>query len=198
MGKKFHLTAEPRSLTGKKARRLLRAMKVPGALYNLNGSTYPVQFAEKELKAVLAQAGTTHIIEVELDGRKYETLLREVDREPITARVRHVNLWVLPAGSAVDVAVPIRLVGESPAVKSGGILVHPMEKLHVRCLPTEIPEAIEVDISNLINYHDSIHVRDLSLPSNVHVLDDPDATLVTVAPPKGVSAEEESTEGLLE
>ncbi|MFQ3610774.1 MAG: 50S ribosomal protein L25 [Fimbriimonadales bacterium] len=198
MSKKFHLTAEPRTLTGKKARRLLRAMKVPGALYNVNGATHPVQFSEKELNTVLLQAGTTHIIEVELNGQKYDTLLREVDREPMTARIRHVNLWALPAGSTVDVEVPVKLVGDSPAVKSGGTLVHPQEKLHVRCLPTDIPEFIEVDISGLVNYHDSVHVRDLKLPGNIRVLDDPDATLVTIAPPKGVSAEEEGTEGSLE
>ncbi len=193
MSKKYHLKAEPRTLTGKKARRLLREKKVPGALYNVSGTTYPVQFPEKELNAVLLHAGTSHIIEVEINGQKYDTLLREVDREPITTRIRHVNLWALPAGSTIDVEVPIRFVGESDAVKSGGTLVHPLEKLTVRCLPTEIPESIEVDISGLVNFHDSIHVRDLKLPETIRVLDDPDATIVTITPPKGVEEEEEAS-----
>ena len=191
MTKSFHLKAEPRTLLGKKARRLLRNGIVPGALYDSRGQSQPVQFHERELLRVLHEAGTTHLIEVELDGQRVSTLLREVDREPITARIRHVSLWALPMDEPIETEVPIAFVGESDAVRAGGILVHPIEKLTVRCLPKDIPEAIVVDLSVLKEFGDSIHVRDLSLPSNVQVLDDPEETIATVAAPK-VAVEEEA------
>jgi large subunit ribosomal protein L25 len=193
MTKVFYLRAEPRTLTGKKAKRLLRQGIIPGALYDSKGQSQPVQFSERELLRVLHEAGTTHLIELELDGKRVSTLLREVDREPITTRIRHVSLWAMPMDEPIETEVPITFTGESEAIRAGGILIHPVEKLTVRCLPRDIPEAIVVDISALREFGDSIHVRDLTLPPGVQVLDDPDETVITVAAPK-VAAEEEVAE----
>ncbi|CUU11500.1 MAG: 50S ribosomal protein L25 [Fimbriimonadales bacterium] len=194
MTKSYTLKAEPRTLLGKKARRLLRQGWVPGVVFTSNGESHPAQFRERELTHVLHLAGTSHLIEVELNGTKFTTLLREVDREPITTRIRHVSLWAMPMDEPIEATVPIVFVGESDAVKSGGTLVHPLESLTVRCLPKDLPEAITVDISGLVNFHDSIHVRDLTLPPGVQVMEDPDATVVTVTPPKGVEEEEAAEE----
>ncbi len=193
MTKTLQLKAEPRTLTGKKSRRLLRNGIVPGAIYDSKGQSQPVQFNERELLHVLHEAGTTHLIEVELDSKRIATLLREVDREPITARIRHVSLWALPMDEPIETEVPIVFVGESDAMRMGGTLIHPIEKLTVRCLPKDIPEAITVDLSALKEFGDSIHVRDLVLPPNVQVLDDPDETVATVEAPK-VAVEEEVAE----
>jgi large subunit ribosomal protein L25 len=195
MTKTFYLRAEPRVLTGKKAKRLLRQGLVPGALYDSKGQSQPVQFSERELLRVLHEAGTTHLIELELDGKRVPTLLREVDREPITARIRHVSLWAMPMDEPIETEVPITFTGESAALRAGGMLIHPVEKLTVRCLPRDIPEAIVVDLSALRDFGDSIHVRDLVLPPGVQVLDDPDETVATVAAPK-VAAEEEVAEAI--
>lgn len=192
MTKSFQLKAEPRTLTGKKVKRLLRNGIVPGALYDGKGQAQLVQFRERELLHVLHEAGTSHLIEVEVDGKRVSTLLREVDREPITARIRHVSLWALPMDEPIETEVPIVFTGESDALRAGGTLVHPIEKLTVRCLPKDIPEAIVVDLSALKEFGDAIHVRDLQLPPNVQVMDDPDETVVTVAAPK--TAEEEAAE----
>jgi large subunit ribosomal protein L25 len=196
MTKTFYLRAEPRVLTGKKAKRLLRQGIVPGALYDSKGQSQPVQFSERELLRVLHEAGTTHLIELELDGKRVPTLLREVDREPITTRIRHVSLWAMPMDEPIETEVPITFTGESDAVRAGGILIHPVEKLTVRCLPRDIPEAIVVDLSALRDFGDSIHVRDLVLPPGVQVLDNPDETVATVAAPK-VAAEAEVAEELI-
>jgi len=194
MTKTFYLRAEPRVLTGKKAKRLLRQGIIPGALYDSKGQSQPVQFSERELLRVLHEAGTTHLIELELDGKRVPTLLREVDREPITTRIRHVSLWAMPMDEPIETEVPITFTGESDAVRAGGILIHPVEKLTVRCLPRDIPEAIVVDLSALREFGDAIHVRDLTLPPGVQVLDDPDETVVTVAAPKVAAEEEEVAE----
>jgi large subunit ribosomal protein L25 len=193
MTKTFYLRAEPRVLTGKKAKRLLRQGLVPGALYDSKGQSQPVQFSERELLRVLHEAGTTHLIELEIDGKRIPTLLREVDREPITTRIRHVSLWAMPMDKPIETEVPITFTGESGALRAGGMLIHPVEKLTVRCLPRDIPEAIVVDLSALREFGDSIHVRDLVLPPGVQVLDNPDETVATVAAPK-VAVEEEVAE----
>jgi large subunit ribosomal protein L25 len=190
MATTFSIKAEPRTLLGKKARRLLRHGHVPGVVFRSNGESMPVQFEERTLGRVLHHAGTTHLIEVELNGERIPTLLREVDREPITTRIRHVSLWAMAMDEPIETEVPIVLEGESLALKSGGVLIHPVEKLRIKCLPTQIPEAIHVDISPLESFGDSIHLRDIQLPAGVQALDDPDTTIASVAAPKGVEEEE--------
>lgn len=193
MATTFSIKAEPRELLGKKAKRLLRAGYVPGVVFRSDGQSIPVQFEERALGRVLHQAGTTHLIELELNGEKINTLLREVDREPITTRIRHVSLWAMPMDEPIETEVPIVLEGESMAVKSGGVLIHPVEKLRVKCLPTQIPEAIHVNIEPLRSFGDSIHLRDIQLPEGVQALDDPDLTIASVAAPKDMAAEEAAT-----
>ncbi len=192
MATTFSLKAEPRVLLGKKAKRLLKQGYVPGVVFRSSGESTPVQFEERTLGRVLHQAGTTHLIELELNGEKLNTLLREVDREPITARIRHVNLWAMALDEPIETEVPIVLEGESLALKSGGVLIHPVEKLRVKCLPTQIPEAIHVNLAALENFGDSIHLRDIQLPAGVQALDDPDTTIASVAAPKGVEEEAEA------
>ena len=189
MATTFSVKAEPRELLGKKAKRLLRQGYVPGVVFRPNGESTPVQFEERVLSRILQQAGRTHLIEVELNGERLNTLLREVDREPITARIRHVNLWAMAMDEPIEAEVPLVLEGESLAVKSGGVLIHSVEKLRVKCLPTQIPEAIHVSLESLQNFGDSIHLRDLTIPAGVQVLDDPDLTIASVAAPKGIEQE---------
>ena len=190
MATTYSIKAEPRTLLGKKAKQLLRQGHVPGVVFRSNGVSTPVQFEERTLGRVLHHAGTTHLIEVELNGERLSTLLREVDREPITARIRHVSLWAMAMDEPIETEVPIVLEGESLALKSGGVLIHPVEKLRVKCLPTQIPEAIHVNLAALENFGDSIHLRDIQLPAGVQALDDPDTTIASVAAPKGVEEEE--------
>ncbi|GIV09790.1 MAG: 50S ribosomal protein L25 [Fimbriimonadales bacterium] len=194
MATTYSIKAEPRDLLGKKAKRLLRQGYVPGVLFRPNGESIPIQFEERALGRVLHHAGMTHLIELELNGERLNTLLREVDREPITTRIRHVNLWAMAMDEPIETEVPIVLEGESMAVKSGGVLIHPVEKLRVKCLPTRIPEAIHVSLEPLQNFGDSIHLRDIQLPAGVQVLDDPDATIASVAAPKSVDQEEAAGE----
>jgi len=190
----YSIKAEPRTLLGKKAKKLFRQGWVPGVVFRSNGESMPVQFEERTLGRVLRQAGTTHLIEVELNGERIPTLLREVDREPITTRIRHVSLWAMAMDEPIETEVPIVLEGESLALKSGGVLIHPVEKLRVKCLPTQIPEAIHVDISPLESFGDSIHLRDIRLPEGVQALDDPDTTIASVAAPKVEAEEQEAAE----
>lgn len=198
MATTFSIKAEPRELLGKKAKRLLKQGYVPGVVFRSNGESTPVQFEERTLGRVLQQAGMTHLIELELNGEKINTLLRGVDREPITARIRHVNLWAMAMDEPIEAEVPIVLEGESMAVKSGGVLIHPVEKLRVKCLPTQIPEAIRVSLEPLQNFGDTIHLRDIQLPAGVQVLDDPDTTIASVSAPKGVEEEEATAEAASE
>ena len=194
MATTYSIKAEPRTLLGKKAKKLLRHGHVPGVVFRSNGESMPVQFEERTLGRILHHAGTTHLIEVELNGERIPTLLREVDREPITTRIRHVSLWAMAMDEPIETEVPIVLEGESLALKSGGVLIHPVEKLRVKCLPTQIPEAIHVDISPLESFGDSIHLRDIRLPEGVQALDDPDTTIASVAAPKVEAEEQEAAE----
>lgn len=195
MATTYSIKAEPRALLGKKAKKLLRQGQVPGVVFRSNGEAMPVQFDERALGRVLHHAGKTQLIEVELNGERVNTLLRDVDREPITARIRHVSLWAMAMDALIETEVPIVLEGESLALKSGGVLIHAVEKLRVRCLPNQIPAAFHVDLSALENFGDTIHLRAIQLPEGVEVLDDPDLAIASVAPPKVVAAEAVEAEG---
>ena len=110
-------------------------------------------------------------------------LLRDFQVDPVSEEILHADLFEISMTKPIRIRVPVRLVGGTPAgVKEGGILHHNLRDLHVECLPTAIPEAIEVDASAL-DINQGIHMRDLTPPSGVRFLDDPDQMVVSVAAP---------------
>ena len=132
--------------------------------------------------AVRHHEGGNAIVNLTVGGGEYTALIRAVQYDPITHEVLHLDFQHISLTEEIVIKVTLHLNGLPLGVKdAGGILEHIVRDVEVRCLPTAIPGAIEVDVSAL-NVGDSIHVRDLSVP-NVTILTDPDATIATVVPP---------------
>jgi large subunit ribosomal protein L25 len=134
------------------------------------------------------------IIDLSVDGeRPVKALVREIQTHPARGDVLHVDLYIIHAGEAITVEVPIRLVGASPGVKAGGIMQHALIELEISCMPDQIPEVIEVDVSSL-EIGDSIHVGDIVLPPGVESEIDPERSVCSVIPPTVAAVEEEAAE----
>ncbi len=165
------------------ARRARAAGKVPGVVYGRGMEPVPIEVDRREfLTALHTDAGMNVLLELQLDGKKVLTLARELQRDPVKGTLLHADFVQIDVTEAVDVEVPVHVVGEAAGVKEGGVLEQPLFTVHVRCLPTDVPENIEADISPL-NIGDSLRVGDLPISDKYEITNDPDTPVVTIAAP---------------
>jgi large subunit ribosomal protein L25 len=115
-------------------------------------------------------------------------LVKELQRDPVSARALHADFYAVDLEQAIQVAVPIHVKGTAPGVTNGGILDHALRELQIECLPRAIPDQILVDVSQL-EIGMSLHVRDLVLPEGVKLMSDPDLSVVSVVVPAALEEE---------
>ncbi len=177
------LEAEPRE-TGRKAAKALRdAMRVPAVMYGpKTDENLHFSIDELELEKILS-VSRRQIIELNINGDTYKTLLKDVDFHPISDRPTHVDFYALSDDHKVTLSIPIRTTGTPVGVtEGGGRIFQPMHILRIKVLPDRIPGDYTVDISEL-EIGDSLHVSDLDL-EGITPLDDMGRTIVTIRPPK--------------
>lgn len=179
------LTVRPRTEVGKQAAKRARAAgDIPMVLYGEGLGSVPLAVDAHDLRVALStEAGRNVIIQLRIDGEgDTRAVIREMDRDPVSRQILHLDLQRISENKPVVMHVPVTLTGESPAVKEGrGILDHTMRQLEVRCLPRNIPEHIQVDISTLEVKH-AIHVSDIAV-DDVEILDNPERPVVEVLQP---------------
>jgi len=174
-----------------KAKNLRRLKKLPAVFYGAGAPTLSLELDYKEFRKVYKTAGESAILDLKIGDKIYNVLIHDLQFDPITDEISHVDFINVAMDKPIDTEVPFEFVGIAPAVKDlGGVLSQQKQFLRVRCLPKDLPRSITVDISVLATFHDSIHVENLILPNGVKSLDDPKLTVITVVPPK---KEEEST-----
>lgn len=186
------LAAQPRTILGKKVGRLRRSGLVPCNVYGRNQPSTAVQVPERELKHAVRVAGHTGLIAIAIDGEgtPRTTLVREIQRYAMTGELKHVAFQQVSMTEKMTVPVPVVLAGHAPVTDLDGIVVQALDRVDVECLPGDIPQHIEVDISGMIGFDSQVHVRDLPLPGNVTVLTDPDLLVASVT--RQVVEEEEA------
>ncbi len=189
----IELTAAPRQVIGKQVKALRRTGLVPANLYGRTVQPLALQVDAKTLNRVLHQVGTSRLITLRVEGRKEPqlALARDIQREPITGSLYHVDFLAVSMTERIKVAVQIALVGESPAVQRGeGVLVHALNSVEIECLPGDLVDAIRVDVSNLDKVDAQITVKELPVSDRIKVLADPDETVVRVTPVREEKLEE--------
>ncbi len=188
---KITLTAQVRDKAGKGvARTLRRNSMVPAVLYS-HGKSMPIAMGDKDVTRVLNTEGGEHaLITLKLDGGKDQAdrmaLIKDYQLDPIKGTLIHVDLMEVAMNEKVKIPVAVHITGSSAGVKEGGILQFGLRTLDIECLPNQIPDSINVDVSAL-NINESLHVRDIKLGQGIRILTDSDATVATVQPP--ISAE---------
>jgi large subunit ribosomal protein L25 len=190
------LKAQSRQEKGKSATRKMRAAgRIPAVVYGHGDETRMISVDAHELELLFARIHYENtIVEVDIEGERapVRTLVREVQAHPSRRNLLHVDFQQLHAGEAIHVMVPIRLVGTPEGVRAGGVLMHTETDLDIRCLPDNIPEQIEIDITNL-GIGDSVHLRDIKLPAGAETAMDGDRTICSITPPTvGVGPVEEA------
>jgi large subunit ribosomal protein L25 len=180
------LSATPRTESGKGvARSLRRDGRVPGVVYGRARSPLPLSIDARELDRLLGHINAeTTVIDLAVDGGSTRTLIREIQRHPLQRNVIHVDFYELVAGEKVTVNIPIVLVGVPAGVRlNGGIMTQVLQELECSVDPSNIPNRIEVDVTE-INIGHSIHISDIAVPEGVEVSDDPSGTIMIVSAPK--------------
>ena len=178
------LSANTRNILGKKVRFLRQQGLTPVYLFGRNIEPLPLQCDTTELKNILAQAGMTQIVSLKIDKKRTPTnvMVREVQVEPRTDELLHVDFYQIRMEEKIRVEVPIVTVGEAPALRfKENFLAHELNNLTIECLPDEIPSRVEVDLSDLTESEQAIHVSDISLGDGITVLDNPEQLVVKIS-----------------
>jgi large subunit ribosomal protein L25 len=178
------LKAEKRDISKKGTiNELRRKGKLPGVLYGKNIESSPVAVDAKELLKVLKTHGESALINLELEGEKHPVLMKEIQRDTFKDAIVHVDFYRVSMTDRIEFNLPIILKGDAEGVKMGGILQHQKRELSVKALPADMPEHLEVDISNL-KIGETLTVGDLKVDDKITVLDDPEEVVLSVLAPK--------------
>ncbi len=181
MAETITLEAQARTITGKKVSQLRRAGLVPAVVYGSKIEAFNVQIPYRVLQTTLLKAGGTQLITLSVEGEDTPVLAREVQRDVMRGEIMHVDFLAVDMSQPIRAEVQIVFVGESPAVKvGGGVLLTLVQSLEIEALPADLISRVEVDVTELKNVNDAIHVRDLKLSNKVTVITDPAEMLVRI------------------
>jgi large subunit ribosomal protein L25 len=196
---KVILNVETREGSGKRIAKDLRNKElIPAVVYKGGKDAVKLQLAAADLVKVLrTKAGENVIVTLKITGgdskaKDKTVVIKEIQREPIKNRILHVDFNEISLTEALKVNVPLAAHGEPEGKKEGGTLEHVMWELQIECLPADIPEKIEVDVSKM-KIGDSIYVKNITAPEGVKVLTDPELIAMIVKPPKVEAPKEEVT-----
>ncbi|MDP9296518.1 MAG: 50S ribosomal protein L25 [Actinomycetota bacterium] len=190
------LEADEREGTGKGVARKLRASgQVPAVLYGHGMDPVSVSVNSRELYHVLhTGAGANVLVDLHVGSKKHLVLAREIQRDHIRGELVHVDFLAIRRDEKIHVDVPISIVGESPGVKQGGVVEHHLWEISAECLPADVPESVEVDISRL-EIGDSFRVEDLGALGGLTILTPVEETILSVVTPQVLEVEEVAAEG---
>ena len=195
--KSVPLTAYGRSVTGRNAVKKLRgAGRVPTVIYGRKRASQSLELNRKEIDKLISHSASENIlVDLEISGTnepKRLALVQDVQHDPLTGEVVHLDFHEVAADEKVTVQVPLEAVGTPVGVKDGGVLEHVLFKVKVRALPADLPLVLEVDVSNLA-LGKVLHLGEIPVPANVEILGDKGAPALTVAEPRTETEEAAAT-----
>lgn len=183
---KFVIKAKKRTAMGNANSALRRTGLIPCVLYGHKIDNANLAVDSSEFGKVYRKAGETTLIDLEIDGGKTQkVLVQDLQVDPLSGRVIHIDFNGIDMSQKLEVNVPLKIIGESPAVKElGGILVRTLDELKVRCLPADLVHEIEVNISSLVSFGSHLRVKDIQLPKGLEAVQDANETVITITEPR--------------
>ena len=184
------LKASHRTILGKQVKALRRDGKLPAVIYGHHIEPISIVMDLKATSKSLTGLAPSALVSVDVDGTSHRALVREKQRNKITGLLLHVDFLEVSMTEKLRSQVYIEITGLAPAIKDfDGVLVTGMDEVEVECLPQDLPERIVIDISSLAKIGDGIYVRDLVVPENVKVLEEPDTMVALIAAQAAVEEE---------
>jgi large subunit ribosomal protein L25 len=196
----MELNLQTRKILGKDVKNLRKAGILPLHLFGHGTESLALQAKTAEIQKALSGAGSTGLMGITMDGNKmpFSVVVREVQREPMTGKLVHVDLYQVSMTEKIKMVVAIRLVGEALALKSkDNQLDQELDNLEIECLPAQIPSRIDLDISSLTESGKELQVKDFKAMPGIEILNDPQQLVVRIVQ-RAVVKEEEKPEAAAE
>jgi large subunit ribosomal protein L25 len=182
---KVVLKAEKRDVKGKQVGALRRAGKLPAVIYGRHLEPISILLDFHSTSLTMNKLSSSSLVTIELEGKEYPALVRERQRNYIKGTITHIDFLAVDLSEKIRANIRIHFIGVSGAVKDyNAVLVHGIQTLEVECLPSDLPEGIDVDISAMKLVGEGIHVSDLKLPDNIRVLTGDHEMIVVATAPK--------------
>lgn len=183
------LQAKKRDLKGAKPNALRSEGRIPAVIHDHGNESHHIVVGEPELIKAYRSAGRHHTVDLDVEGKKFTTLIKEVTHRPGTARVYHTVFQAVKANETVTAQIPVRLVGEIPAERANLLVVNGVDTVEVEALPKDLVDAIEVDASVLAEAGDKLTVADLVAPTGMTIKTDSEQLVAAVEMPRDQIAE---------
>ncbi len=195
--KRYQLKATKRAETGTSSSRQLRQqLHVPAVLYGRDMESEQISVSQSEVLQIINTGSANALIDLSVGRKKYTTMLKDIQLHPIKRDITHIDFYVVAMDRPITTTVPISIVGEAAGVSEGGTVQYQAREIEVKCLPGDIPERIEFDVSELV-IGDTRTVADLELPEDIELLTPESEVVVTVLAPRMPEEEELEDEGEL-
>jgi len=200
---KVLLKAELRTIVGRKVKNLRLAGKVPAVIYGSEVKSLPITLDKKDTTNTLNKFSGSTILTIEVDGKEHATLVREIQQDYIKGELLHVDFLVISLKEKLRTSVSITLVGVAPVLEEySALIVSGLDQIEVECLPQDLPEVIEVDVSSLEELGAAIYLKDIPAIEKVEFLSDPEELIAVASAIKEeveeVVEEDEILEGIEE
>lgn len=181
----YALSAKTRTSMGKRSKDELADMRVPAVMYGAGVTNQAVSVPRSEFLKVFKQAGYSSLVDISVgEASPVKAVIKEVQVHPLSMEPIHIDFHQVRMDQEMEAMIPLKFIGESNAVKAdAGTLIKSLDEVEVRCLPANLPHELEIDLSALVTFEDSISVADIKLPSGVELVTDPKLTIVTVSRP---------------
>jgi large subunit ribosomal protein L25 len=161
------------------ARKIRRSGRIPAVLYGRSGKAISIDLDALEFANGIKNISESTIVKVEVDGKSYDAFVKDTQRNIVDGNILHVDFYEVESGIALRAKVSINLKGNAIGVREGGVLEFPLHEIEVECLPKDLPERIEIDISTL-GLNQSIHVRDIPLADTIRLISASDQVVALV------------------
>jgi len=181
------LKCETRTITGRKVNALRKEDKLPGVVYGKDVDSTSVTLNTKKFKSIYDEAGTSTLVSLKIDGENKDrkVLIHEPQTDPVSGNPIHVDFYEVNMKEKIRTEIPLEFIGDSPAVIDlEGNLITNKDAVEVECLPDDLVSEIQIDISILKTFDDSIYVSNINIPEGIEILDDPEELIASVTEPR--------------
>ncbi len=185
MQEALKLKAAIRSEKNGKAKKIRKNGFVPAVIYGAGAPSQSVKVKETDFKRVFDSAGESHLIDLAIDNKPgVKVIVKDIQKDFLKDNVIHVDFYQVDMKEKITTEIPLNFIGESKAVKElGGTLIKSIDSINVECLPGDLVDKIDVDLSSLNNFHDFIRLNDLKIPRGIELVSHTDEIVVSVAEP---------------